>query len=86
MFDTLPREVIEKIAHDSESSSVASFCMTCICANTLCHEIVHAKAIEQVNQSLRSIIYTMKIFDDVFKTDSTMQRLLTMRLATVKVL
>lgn len=81
IFDTLPREVIEKIAHESESSSVASFCMTCIYANTLCHEIVHTKAIKQVEQSLRHIIYTIQIFDDVLKTDSTMQHLLTMRLA-----
>jgi hypothetical protein len=81
IFDTLPHEVIEKIAVDSELTSIASFCMTCKCANTLCHEIVNAKAIEQVNQSLRHIIYTMKIFNDIFKSDSTMLNLLAMQLA-----
>lgn len=81
IFDTVPREVIQKIAIDCDLLSVATFGMTCSTANGLCHEIAKAKAIEQVNDCLRKIIHTIQIFDDVFKEDSTMQDLLTMRLA-----
>lgn len=62
-------------------SSLGIFCTTCSTANTLCHEIVKAKATEHVNQCLRQIIYTIQIFDDVFKGDTTMHNLLTLRIA-----
>lgn len=80
IFDVLPNEVIQKIAIDSELSSLGAFCVTCTSANTLCHQIADEKAIEQVNACLRQMIYTVQIFDDVFKADSTMHHLLTMRL------